>query len=260
MPGQDRAARTGGRHIKSTLPMAENSLNTARLAEEVAGDFYEDRLDLAARGEVTAKGWSTMPEVSITRDLRRSGSSERSICQFLTFVSAMDRARDAIKLWRAGGALFYRHPEVFDPAVMSSMTTVRLSELLSGAGVSQRHDRDSKAWWTIGRSLAQGTGAVCQLVTRGVGDAVKLLKDLRRPDSAGRPRFPMLKGPKVGPMWVRIMMNPGAARIERISEIPVAVDTHVRRVTRNLGVVPVAGEGCSCKGRLSIKLSGVIFL
>ena len=221
--------------------------DTALLAGEVAGDFYEGKLDLTARGEMATKGWSTMPEVEITRELRRNGASERSIRQFLTFVSAMDRARDATRLWRAGGALFHRHPEVFDPAEVSSMTSVRLSELLSASGVSQRHGPDSNAWRTIGRSLAEGTSAVCKVVARGVGDAVELQADLRSLDSAGLPRFPMLRGPKVGPMWVRIIANPGAARIEQVAKIPVAVDTHVRRVTRNLGVVGAAGDGVTGK-------------
>ena len=48
-------------------------------------------------------------------------------------------------------------------------------------------------------------------------------------------------------MWVRIMANPGAARIERIEKIPVAVDTHVRRVTRNLGIVRAGREGARGK-------------
>ena len=147
--------------------MTENSANIARVAGEVAGDFYEGRLDLTARGEMATTGWSTMPEVQITRELRHSGTSERSIRQFLTFVSTMDRARDAIRLWRAGGTLFHRHPEVFDPAVVSSMTSVRISGLLSAAGVSQRHGPDSNAWWTIGKSLAEGTGAICRTVARG---------------------------------------------------------------------------------------------
>lgn len=227
--------------------MSGNLEETAGLAEAVAGDFYEGRFDLTARGGTLTSAWSTMPEVEIARELRRSGASERSIRQFLTFVSAMDRARDAFRLWRAGGALFQQHPEVFDPAVVSSMTTVGLSGLLAPAGVSQRHGPDSTAWWTIGRSLAGGTGAVCRVVAHGDGDAVELLADLRSVDSTGRARFPMLKGPKVGPMWVRILANPGAARVRRMAEVPVAVDTHVRRATRNLGVAH--GDLAGAKGK-----------
>ena len=241
--------RDGVREIRIALDEddARRLEAAARLAGEVAGDFYEGRLDLATRGETATTGWSSMPEVEAAQELRRGGVSERSIRHFLTFVSAMDRARDAIRLWRAGSALFQRHPDVFDPAIVSSMTSADVAGFLSAAGVSQRHGPDSHAWWTISRSLTEGTGAVCRLVTRGDGDAVELLADLRSVDSAGRPRFPMLKGPKVGPMWVRIMANPGAARIQRIAKIPVAVDTHVRRVTRNLGVARGGLEGATGK-------------
>ena len=226
---------------------SEKLANAGRLAEEIAGDFYEGGLDLAARGAAPSMGWSTMPEVTVTDELRRGGASERSIRQFLTFVSAMDRARDASRLWRAGGELFHSHPEVFDPATAAAMTSDRLSDLLSASGVSQRHGPDSDAWRRIGKSLTEGASAICRVVGSGVGDACELLADLRSVDSAGRPRFPILKGPKIGHMWIRIMANPGDARIERMAKISVAVDTHVRRVTRNLGVVATTHEGAMGK-------------
>ena len=128
---------------------SEKLANAGRLAEEIAGDFYEGGLDLAARGAATTTGWSTMPEVAVTDELRRGGASERTIRQFLTFVSAMDRARDASKLWRAGGELFHSHPEVFDPATSSSMTPARLSDLLSASGVRSL----AKIKWIFSHSL-----------------------------------------------------------------------------------------------------------
>ena len=48
-------------------------------------------------------------------------------------------------------------------------------------------------------------------------------------------------------MWVRTMANPGAATIKRMAMAPVAVDTNVRRVTLNLGVVAKTRE--SARGR-----------
>lgn len=71
------------------------------------------------------------------------------------------------------------------------------------------------------------------MVEDGVGEAKELLEELRRCDRAGRPLFPMLRGPKIGPMWVRIMVAPGGAQIRNIDALPVAVDVHVRRVTEN---------------------------
>ena len=155
---------------------------------------------------------------------------------FLTLVSAMDRARDAARLWHSAVRLFESHPEVFGPARVTSIAAEDLSALLSQSGVSQRHGPDTAAWRNIAGSLVSGVGAVCRLVDTGVGDAVELLKDLRSCDSEGRTRYPMLRGPKLRAMWVRIMANPGGAAIRRMETIPVAVDVQVRRVTENLGV------------------------
>ena len=207
-----------------------------RLAELIARDFYDDRLKLSTRGLAPHIAWSLMPEVEVTQKLRSRGASDGTLRVFLTLVSAMDRARDATRLWRAAAQLFESNPEAFDPAGVLSMSDRALQALLSQSGVSQRHGPDSRAWRCITGSLATNVGAVCRLVDTGVGDAAELLNDLWSCDSQGRPRYPMLRGPKVGPVWIRIMANPGGADIRRIDTIPVAVDVHVRRVTENLGV------------------------
>lgn len=212
-----------------------------RLAELIAGDFYNNRFDLSARGIATGNLWVQMPEVECVRHLRAAGTSDRSVRLFVTFVSAMDRARDATQLWHAGVELFESYPEVFDPDEASSMPSRTISARLRASGVSQRHGPDATAWCRIAASLASGNGAVCRVVDDGVGDARELLQALRSQDRSGRPRFPMLRGPKIGPMWVRIMANPGGAQIDRIDTIPVAVDVHVRRVTENLGVTDTRG-------------------
>ena len=38
-------------------------------------------------------------------------------------------------------------------------------------------------------------------------------------------------------VWVRMLVAPGGAKIDDMDIIPVAVDVHVRRATRNLGVL-----------------------
>ncbi|WP_423924481.1 hypothetical protein [Candidatus Palauibacter sp.] len=74
------------------------------------------------------------------------------------------------------------------------------------------------------------------MIDEGCGDAGELRRDLQTRDEDGRARFPMLRGLKVGPMWIRIMANPDGAVIDRIETITVAVDVQVRRATENLGV------------------------
>ncbi len=154
----------------------------------------------------------------------------------------MDRVRDATRLWRAGLALYESHPELFDPAVVSAVPIPELRDLLSAYRVSQRHGPDSDAWSRIAISLSSGIGPVSTVIDHGVEDAEELLVDLKTVDQTGGSRFPMLRGPKVGPMWMRMLANPGGARIDRIDSIPVAVDVHVRRVTENLGVTNTRGR------------------
>ena len=161
---------------------------------------------------------------------------------FVTFIAAMDRARDSTRLWRAGSALFESHPELFDPAKVSALPLANLRNLLSAYRVSQRHGPDSDAWSRIAISLSSGIGPVSTVIDHGVGDAEELLIDLKTVDQTGGSRFPMLRGPKIAPMWMRMLANPGGARIDRIDTIPVAVDVHVRRATENLGVTNTRGR------------------
>ena len=182
-----------------------------------------------------------MPETRAVRKLMRLGQSDLAVRRFLTFVTAMDRARDAVRLWSDAVKLLRAHPETFDPAAAAVMPTDRLRGILAAARVSQRHGPDTTAWKKIACSLSAGSDAVAHVVEHGKGDAVTLLKDLRIVDAKGRRRYPFLRGPKLGPMWVRIMAAPGGAKVDNMDIVPVAVDVHVRRVTENLGVADTAG-------------------
>ena len=210
--------------------------HAAVVAEAIASDFYNDRLDLSARDVAPGSTWSRMPEVECVMRLRNSGASDRTVRLFLTFLAAMDRARDATRLWNNGLKLSQSYPELFEPAEVSAIPISTLCACLSQYGVSQRHGPDSSAWHTIGRSLSERENPVSRLVDFGFGNAGELLSYLRT-SCMGQYRFPLLRGPKIGPMWVRMIVAPGGATIEDIDIIPVAVDAHVRRVTRNLGVV-----------------------
>ena len=214
--------------------------HAATVAEAIAGDFYNDRLDLSARDVAPGSTWSGMPEVEGVTRLRASGASHRTVRLFLTFIAAMDRARDATRLWNSSVELFQSYPGLFEPAEASATPVTTLRERLSQYGVSQRHGPDSSAWNVIARSLAAGGNPVIEVVDSGVGNAGELLSYLRS-NYMGQSRFPFLRGPKIGPMWVRMMVAPGGATIDDIDSIPVAVDVHVRRVTENLRVSDTQG-------------------
>ena len=128
--------------------------NAAELAEQIAGDFYGNRLDLSERGiDVPDSLWWQVPEVKYVRKLYESGTSGRDVRLFVTFLSAMDRARDSELVWSAGFDLFNSHPELFDPISISAMSEDSLFNRLTDGQVSQRHSVDVNAWRTIARSL-----------------------------------------------------------------------------------------------------------
>ena len=210
--------------------------HAATVAGAIASDFYDDQLDMSARDVAPGSTWQRMPEVECVTRLRVSGASNRTVRQFLTFIAAMDRARDATRLWNNGIELYQAYPELFEPAEASAIPISTLRERLSQYGVSQRHGPDSSAWNVIAHSLAAGGNPVSRVLESGVGNAEELLSYLRT-SSGGQSRFPLLRGPKIGPMWVRMLVAPGRAKIDNIDIIPVAVDVHVRRVTGNLGVL-----------------------
>ena len=205
----------------------ERTSCAARLAQALAADFY-------APG---SGRWGSMPEVESAERLRDLGKGERTVRLFLTFVSAMDYARPSVPLWQNAFKLFESKPEIFDPSRVAGMSIRTLWRLLRGSGVSMRHRQDVPAWRRIAESLrSRNWSPVRGVIDDGIGDAVELLEDLRGCDRKGKPRFPLLQGPKIGAMWVRIMANPGGARIKNMDAVPVAVDRHVRRLTEYLGV------------------------
>ena len=226
--------------------------DAARLAELITEDFYGRRLDFGARKSASGD-WSNLPEVEATEGmpptdatvatdgLSGDGVTGRTMRLFLTFVAAVDKMRDASLLWRAAVDLFRTNPEVFDPAVVSAMPEETLGQLLSEARVTKYHGPQTRAWRTIAASLAAGNGPVCRVVDSGYGDAAELLKDIRSRDRQGQARFPELRGDKISLMWIRMMAEPGKARIRRLDTVPVAVDVQVRRVTENLGVTDTRG-------------------
>ena len=195
-----------------------------------------------------------MPEVECAERLRGRGERERTVRLFLTFVSAMDRMRDAGSLWKKGFELFESNPELFDPARAAEMPFGKLSRLLRENAVSKLHKQDAPAWRRIAESLrSRPLSPVRRVIDGGVGDAARLLEDLRGCDRTGDSWFPLLSGPKIGAMWVRMMAEPGGARIGNMDVVPVAVDTHVRRITERLGVTDTQNCPSTENARLAIQ-------
>ncbi len=140
--------------------------------------------------------------------------------------------------------MFLAQPWLFQPEEVSARSTSGLGNILRSYGVSQRHSKDVASWYTIATSLASPSVApvVRRAVLGGTGDARELLvaRNAKGPDA--KPLFPFIQGPKIGPMWIRMLVYPGRAKITSLECLPVAVDVQVRKVTEYLGVTETYGQ------------------
>ena len=213
------------------------------LALRITRAFMAGAFDLSGRPGAPNPGWDGMPEEVVTRRLRAAGAGDPEIRLFITFTAAMDRARDADRLWNASARLFLDRRWPFVPEEVTRQSTEKLMGELRSYGVSQRHTVDSGGWRKIAQSLGNPrlSGPVRAAIYDGKGDAKDLLKTLRAVD-AGDPRFPLLRGPKIGVMWVRMLAYPGGASISSLGELDVAVDVQVRKASEYLGVTRTRGQ------------------
>lgn len=225
-----------------------NSLESPRpspnLSRRITEEFTEGRLDLSRRQQAPPPGWNSMPEVVVANDIRASGAPDQVFRLLSTFVSALDRARDADRLWSAAHRLFIDSPWTYDPTEVVRHSFTELSDQLIKHKVSQRHLPDSAAWLRIAETLASTSTSrvVHRAVFEGKGDTQELLLALADRTAAGTARFPYLGGPKVGPMWIRILAYPGNATISSLELLPVAVDVQVRKVSEYLGATGTYGQ------------------
>jgi hypothetical protein len=202
--------------------------------------FVDGRLDLARRPGAPSPGWHSMPEVRAVDQLRHTGADDATVRTFLTLVAALDRARDADRLWTAAAKLFLSHPWVFHPERVTASSLTDLADALRSTGVTQRHVIDSGAWRVICESLRLPS-PVSEVIEQGEGDTATLLEAVRATSAAGTSRYPLLRGEKVATMWVRMLAHPGGASITGLDALPVAVDVQVRKVTEYLGVTATTG-------------------
>ena len=215
--------------------MAERA---ARLAETIARVFYGGQ-GLKLPGQQPRR-WEESREVTVVEELRDRGAGDRGIRLFLTFVAAMSRDRDFKQLLDAALALFQPDPELYEPAEVTQVHPEAIRDRLREAKVSRKHGPDSDAWCAIARSLTQ-PGPMATAINEGEGDAKRLLWELDAL-ADGRPRYPLLKGDKSGPLWLGWLAALGSADLDSLDFVPVAVDTHIRKVSKALRVVDADEE------------------
>jgi hypothetical protein len=172
-----QATGMGAAPLGGALSPAE----AGRFVTAITTAFDRGELDLSGRPNAPHPGWASMPAVVVADRLREVGMSSVQLRCFITFVAAMDRARDAERLWFCADRVWRHSPWVFDPTIVCTRSFTELSYVLSGSGVSQRHLQDVAAWRIIAESLAdrEGVPEVAAAIFDGYGNARLLLEALR---------------------------------------------------------------------------------
>jgi len=260
-----RARRRARPNVSFTEPYTPVSRGLAQLGEHqldklvsapgaMCGECpHSGQLDLSARTDAPTPGWSAMPEIEAISTLTPSNVTGRALRHFLTFTMALDRARDSTALWNASARLFNEHSLVFEPSEVTLADKYEVGALLREYSVSQRHGPDCDAWLRIAHSLTDRAAPEINIaIETGAGDAADLLEAVQRIGHDGTTLFPLLRGQKIAPVWVRILVYPGKATLSSLETVSIAVDVHTRRVTENLGLTATAGEDLE-RGRGAIQ-------
>jgi len=213
------------------------------IVQQLTEEFSNGAFDLSSRPDAPICGWRGIPEISMAEELRAQGITDTELRIILTLGVAMDRARDADRLWDAVMRLFRSSRWAFDPDTLNSVDLNTLREAMADSGVSQRHRIDSDAWQRIGAAMviSESPAAFREAIFQGRATYTDLQVALQARRPGGKPWFPLLRGPKISLVWLRMLVTPGRAEIHGLGEMPVAVDAQVRKATEYLGVTQTYG-------------------
>lgn len=165
------------------------------------------------------------PERELLDRLDSAHVYERSVALFV--FCTCDYNRDAFQLVGNIVELYEQSPMFLSPrAFVDRYTEDELSEMMGEVGFRYRN-RDARAVYTNYEILYNQYGTVQNLLADVDYDSVGLVERVRGDG------FLCLKGKKIAPMFARIMSE-NVRTLDRLWELDIAVDTHIRRLSKEL--------------------------
>jgi hypothetical protein len=183
-------------------------------------------------------GKKEMPEDILPMGMRR-GSPEHLL--FITLTVAIDYQRDAEQLWESARKTF-EDPEtryLFDPESIYKTPLEKIKDDMQKYKLSKKPEKDSKIWKTLGTTFYKKWGGNPLNLLEDCGwDSVTILKRLKDKDENKKTYYPYLSGPKIGPLWLRMLRdNVGILQLRNLEKVTIPVDIHVARATLTPGVI-----------------------
>ncbi len=170
---------------------------------------------------------------------------------FLTLTVSIDYQRNADALWESARRT-YEDPDtryLFDPSLIRHVSFGKMIDDMQRYGLSKKIRNDAFIWRTVALSfLKKWDGDPRNFLASCNWDAPTILRRLREDQHFDGRRitwdFPFLRGPKIGPLWVRMLRDNGkVGDIKNLEEVPIPVDVHVARATLALGIVKGSYQG-----------------
>lgn len=182
-----------------------------------------------------------MPE-DILPDGVAHGSLEHLL--YITLTVSIDYQREAGALWQASRDSF-GDPEtryLFNPQKLHDTPWRQVKTDMQKHRLSKKPGADCTIWRTVAITfLKKWGGKPSNFLADCQWDAPTILERLRTGTHLNNgkpvPDFPFLRGPKIGPLWLRMLRDNLGLEIKNLESVPIPVDVHVARATLALGIV-----------------------
>ena len=170
---------------------------------------------------------------------------------FITLTVSIDYQRDAPSLWENSRKTF-DDPEtryLFHPKSLHETPFRKIVQDLQKYKLSKKPQKDANIWRTVGVTFYKKWKADPRNFLEDCDwDSLIILEHLRNDTHLYNGRsvsdYPYLRGPKIGPLWVRMLRdNVRIAKLRNLEKVAVPVDRHVARGTLTTGVVRGQFEG-----------------
>ena len=179
--------------------------------------------------------------VGIFRDLHSESANDIGLdndlyLNYITFTSAIDYQKniEANVLWKAAKEWARRYPWLFEPKELMNRPLAQV--ITAFKGIRERESgifrpQDVGIWLLIAEALYVHDGKTSKLLENYDFDAWRIYNEF-----SGRLKkeFPFLSGPKILPMWLKILQEDANVPLKNMGKLPLPVDKNVAEVSYNL--------------------------
>jgi hypothetical protein len=187
-------------------------------------------------------GHTEMPEDILPVGIKR-GSLEHLF--FITLTVAIDYQRDANALWESSRRTFIDNQTryLYNPEALHKTAMEKIISDMQKYNLSKKPRRDANIWRSVGVSFYKKWNSDPRNFLADCGwNSLKILDRLKSDhyeyNFRSLPDYPNLRGPKIGPLWLRMLRdNVGIDNLKNLECVPIPVDIHIARASLAIGVV-----------------------